>query len=578
MQAHRGPDDVGVIGDSFAALGANRLAIMDPSPRGHMPMAAGDDWLVFNGEIYNHVELRTLLRDRGQQVASGGDTEVLLRCLQEFGLQCLPMLRGMFAFAWWNGADRRLVLARDRIGIKPLAYRLDAGVLSFASESKVLGWQAPAVDPEALAAYLVGTRHPSRHTFFCGVMTLPPGTYGVLKGDALDISPYWQLPGGSDEAQDGPTPTEDEIDDLIVGSVRMHLRSDVPVGAYLSGGLDSSLVASIAAAELGSLPTFSANVEMTDRRFDERPWVARALERIPGEHHRVTIDPETWWADLLSMAWFLDEPTAGPAGPAHYAVSRLAADHVKVVLGGQGGDELFGGYYRHLWAHAKDLVSSRDVLHLAQGVPSMARVVGDLGPRVVVGKFRRGSLAASVLMPDVAEALPEVFEPTIAESQLARLQRWDLTEYLPKLLHVEDRASMAASVESRVPLLDHELMEAAWPISGTRKLPGFRLKGLLRRVAARHVAPAIAARGDKRGFPMPIGPWFADPLYERVAEVLDTDAVDRHGVFDRRELRSLLDRHRSGSVDASAPLWSALSVELWFATFVDRVGDSPLTA
>lgn len=583
MQRHRGPDDTGIYSDLIAAVGANRLSILDPTSRGHMPMSdgSGQEWLVYNGEIYNFIELRGELEALGHVFRSGSDTEVLLGCLSEYGIEALEKLRGMFAFAWWRPTERRLVLARDRIGIKPLYFTYGNGVLRFASEAKALVDGAAKPDLSVLDAYLFGAAPPAPRladaTFFDGIASLAPGQVALLDEDGLTIRTYWQLPVVKPSGEHDDL-TVDELDEVVVESVRLHLRSDTPVGSYLSGGLDSTLIASIAAAELGSLPTFSGLVPTPDPRFNERRWIDQALARIPGEHHAVTIDAEGWWSDLLPMVWFLDHPVAGPASVAQYAVAKLAAQHVKVVLGGQGGDELFAGYYRHLWAHARDLRSRGDLPALVKGLPSLGRVVADLGPRTVAEKFHRHAVVSGLLSHQMrGEREVRAAETPSPESNLRRTLRSDMTRYLPGLLHVEDRASMAASVESRVPLLDHTLVEAAWPYGGKSKLPGFELKAQLRRVAARHVAPAIVARRDKRGFPLPTGDWFRGPLRQRLAEVLDSDSVTRHGVFSRSKLRQLIKQHERGRFDGSIPLWTALAVELWFATYVDRDGSTALT-
>jgi asparagine synthase (glutamine-hydrolysing) len=569
VMAHRGPDGEGFHRDGPLGLAFRRLSIIDLSHAGDQPMSTPDGslWLVFNGELYNFVELGAELRALGHHFQSHADSEVVLHAFEEWGQACLDRLLGMFAFAIWDARRRRLTLVRDRLGIKPLYVAEHDGSVVFGSEIKALR-ELPGVArrarPEAIAQYLAFTHAIDDQTWFEGVNRVPPGgLVTVAEAEGMRSRSWWDPVDlyRSPSAGAGRGAPQ-RIRDLLEEAVRIHLRSDVPVGAHLSGGLDSStVVALVAGLGDGRVATFSGAFA-EGAPYDERRWIRLVVERYGTDHREVVPTADELPRDLPRIAWHMDEPTAGPGVFPQYRVCRLARDAgVIVVNGGQGGDEVFGGYPRYL----REL---RGVERGGRAALPRPDVLRTAARRELFG----GRLAhlLSGLHPDLGGRLrgyrPE--RPTCAlGDRVAEEMYFDLRHYLPALLHVEDRTSMAVSLESRVPLLDHRLVELMAAIPSGEKLAGGALKPLLR-AAVRDVVPAeIIDRTDKRGFPTPVGPWLRGPLLDWARRTLLDGRFAQHRVFAPARLRATLEGHRLGLPGTTHLLWSAISIALWFEAF-----------
>ena len=532
---HRGPDGEGLFVDGPVGLGHRRLAIVDVGG-GHQPMTNEDGsvWIVFNGEIYNHAALRPGLEARGHRYHSRSDTETILHLYEEEGERSVERLQGMFAFAIWDRPRRRLLLARDRLGIKPLYYAITPRELVFASEIKALlaaGVRAElhqAVVPEYLATGFVS----GEETLFRGVRRLPPATT-LSWSPGQDTSPrrYWQLPAAGRAG--GPPLAERarEVRDRLASAVHSHLMSDVPLGLFLSGGIDSSgLLALMAPMVKEPVRTFA--VGFSHREANELAYARLAARSAGSEHREVVVSPEEFFGALPRLVWHEDEPIAFSSSVPLYFVSRLAREHVKVVLTGEGADELFLGYNRYrvtawnerlgrpYWRAAPDGLQAT-VRRLAERLPRRLRryavrsfLALEPGPRglfcenfaVFPQALRQRVMAdASLLARDPhAEAL-RCYEEADGEA-LDRMSRADLQTYLVRLLMKQDQMSMAASIESRVPFLDHEFVEHVVSIPGAFKLRGWQTKAVLRSALQGLVPPAILSR-PKMGFPVPVGRW-----------------------------------------------------------------------
>ena len=548
--AHRGPDDSGVHVDDNLGLAHRRLAIIDLTPGGHQPMLSEDGrtCVVFNGEIYNYLELATELRGHGCTFRSRSDTEVILHAYRVWGTECVHRFNGMFAIAVWDRDDRSLWLARDRLGVKPLHYAFDGRRFVFGSEIKALrevedvGSRA---NPQAIAQYLERTFPVDDQTWFAGVRRLLPGTMAFVdERNGLRLQTYWD-PADKYRHASHHDDAPDRIRALLEDAVRLRLRSDVPIGAHLSGGLDSSSVVGLM-SQLSEVPVHTFSGAFAEgAEYDEREFIHVVASRFGTEHHEVVPGSDVVAELLPKLMWHMDEPSVGPGLLPQFLVCRLSRDHgVKVVNGGQGGDELFGGYPKYL----------------AHGSLS-------LRARAALGRGRRRLLRSA--HPDFRHATShhDLRIPTVLDDPLANEMYNDVRHYLPALLHVEDRTSMAVSIESRTPFLDYRLVELAASIPSQDKMAGGVLKSVLRDAMRDLLPTVIVDRRDKRGFPTPIGPWMRGPLHDWVREVvLDSSFLSRR-LYTRPRLEAMLAVHRRGLVDATHPLWQAVSIALWFRQF-----------
>ncbi len=590
---HRGPDDEGSVIDGPVALAARRLAIIDLAA-GRQPISSEDGGVhaAQNGEILNHAALRRELERCGHRFATRCDTEVLVHLYEQRGERMLDALRGMFALAIWDAREQRLLLARDRFGIKPLYWRAAGGVLSFASELKALRTMPDfrgELDPDAIEAYFAFNSIPSPLTIFRDVRKLEPGTLLSWRPGHAPQVRRWCRPA---PAQAGDVRTEDErelaaeLADRLRDSVRAHLVSDVPVGVWLSGGVDSGLLAALAAQESGErLRTFS--IGFHERSFDELDRARLVAARLGSEHHEAILGPES--AELLPrIAAAFDEPYADSSALPADAVSRLTARHVKVALSGEGGDELFGGYQ----TYAADLLAPRlaGVARLArplvERVPSSSRRVSlDYRARRFVRaaqlpplerhhgwkEILAPAVRAQLLAPihdgrapqDPLDQLRRRFAETAGAEPLARLQDVDLAPYLADdLLTKTDRMSMSHSLEVRVPFLDPHVAELALALPTSAKVRRLAKKRLLRSVAAT-LLPREVARGAKRGFSIPMAAWLRGPLLPMARDLLAPAALARGGVLDAAPVARLLDEHVARRDDHSRALWGLLCFVLW---------------
>jgi asparagine synthase (glutamine-hydrolysing) len=590
---HRGPDDAASVTDGPVALAARRLAIIDLEG-GRQPVSSEDGRVhgALNGEILNHEDLRDDLRRRGHRFASRSDTEVLVHLYEERGERMLHALRGMFAIAIWDARERRLLLARDRFGIKPLYWRAADGVLAFGSELKALralpGFRGE-IDPDAVEAYFTFNSIPSPLTIFRDVRKLEPGTLLSWRPGRIPELRRWSRPAPV-QAHEVRHEDERELAAELAGrlrdSVRAHLVSDVPVGVWLSGGVDSGLLAALAAQESGErLRTFS--IGFHERSFDELDRARLVAGRLGADHHEAILGPDDA-ATLPLIAAAFDEPYADSSALPTYAVARLTRAHVKVALSGEGGDELFGGYH----TYAADLLAPRlsGVARLArplvERVPSSSRRVSlDYRARRFVRaaglpplerhhgwkEILSTALRAQLLAPlhdgrsprDPLDALRARYAETAGAEPLARLQDADLAPYLADdLLTKTDRMSMAHSVEVRVPFLDPVVAELALALPTSAKVRGLAKKRLLRAVAST-LLPRQVARGAKRGFSIPMAAWLRGELAPMARDLLAPDALRRGGVLEPAPVTRLLDEHAARREDHSRALWGMLCFVLW---------------
>ncbi|MGI8586815.1 MAG: asparagine synthase (glutamine-hydrolyzing) [Chloroflexia bacterium] len=596
--AHRGPDGDGFYLDGPVGLAHRALRIIDLSDAALQPMACPDtgNQLIFNGEIYNYVELMRELEARGLEFRSHSDSEALLAGYRAWGTDCVQHFNGMFAFAIWDRARERLFLARDRMGIKPLYYWWDGRRLAFASEIKAL-LQHPAISAQpngaAIAEYWRAMYTAGDHTWFEGIRRLEPGCMMLVDRDGLEIRRYWDLPEQEDPPGRSAGSYIEEVRGLLDSSVRLCLRSDVPLGAHLSGGVDSSAIVGLISRQLegGRLKTFSGAFD-SGPAYDERPYISAVAARYRTDHHEVVPGPADLVASLPRLVWHLDEPVAGAGAFPQYFVCRMTRENgVIVVNGGQGGDELFGGYFGYLPAYLRSIVAS------FRRHPSPALLSALLGDGLRLSArpaLRQAAISAlregrrGRLRPDEATELPDFFGPTLrrldfasprtgdyiptGRSALGEALAFDLRHYLPALLQVEDRVSMAWSLESRVPLLDYRLVELAMRIPPEIKLRGLETKRILRRAVADLLPASVLARRDKKGFPTPIGPWFAGPLQPWLREqLLGPQARDR-GLFEPEAVARMLGEQAAGRADHSRTLWMMLNTGLWFEQFIEAQG------
>jgi asparagine synthase (glutamine-hydrolysing) len=597
---HRGPDEEGAFIDGGVGFHHKRLSIIDLAT-GRQPMTDGPLTIVFNGEIYNYVELRSRLETLGHAFRTTSDTEVLLKAYRQYGLRFVDELNGMFAILIWDARERRIVAVRDRIGIKPLYYHNGDGCILFASEIKAL-LRHPSVRAErndtALFDYITLQFVLDEQTLFRDIRKLMPGHMHVIDVDTgrTRVLSYWEPKYDVDFSRRESDFVE-ELRALLEDAVRLQLRSDVPVGTYLSGGLDSSVVTTVAAS-LGTAPldTFTgAFREGTE--FDERRYARSVAMQCGATMHEIVPTEDDFVELMPRLAWAMDEPAAGPGLFPQYMVSRCASRHVKVVLGGQGGDEVFGGYARYVVAYLEQamkgaiyetneegehIVSLQSIVpHLPslQAYAPMIRTfwrdgVFDTMERRYFRLLDRSEGNLAFLHPDlrhsydrdgVYDRFLSVFHDPGTRSYLNKMVRFDLLTGLPALLHVEDRVSMACSLESRVPLLDHRIVELAGRIPPAIKFGGAELKHVFKRAVRDLLPTRIIVRKDKMGFPVPLHLWSRGRLRSFLHDLLTDGSARSRTLFDPGEVDRLLDSEAA----FGRRLWGVLNLELWHRQFLD---------
>ncbi len=596
---HRGPDSDGTVIDGPCGLAMRRLSIIDLAG-GDQPIANEDGRIqvVQNGEIYNYRELMAELSGRGHSFRTHSDTEVIVHLYEEEGPRFVERLRGMFAIAIWDSRRHRLVLTRDRFGIKPLYYRNEGGQLSFASELKALLRQpgfSREIDPDALEAFLAFNSIPAPLTIFTEARKLPAGHTLVAEDGAVEILRYARpAPVPADQVRrEGTELLAEELRDRLRDSVRAHLVSDVPVGVLLSGGIDSAALTALAAAESGyRVSTFSIGFE--EGSFDELGQARLVAKRYGTDHHELILRPDA--VDLLPrLVEAFDEPFGDSSALPTYLVSQLASDTVKVVLSGEGGDELFGGYYTYVADRLAPRVgrAAPFLRPLVERLPSSSSKVSfdykakrfvrgaHLPPverhhawKEIFSPEAQDELLASDRISDPLDLYRARYAETEGAEELARLQDLDLGIYLvDDLLVKTDRASMAHSLEARVPFLDPVVAELALALDTKRKVRGFSKKRLLRR-AVEPLLPRQVIRGRKQGFSIPVAAWLRGDLEPFARQVLSPETIERQGYLDPAAVTGVLDDHVSGREDLSRQIWGLLSFTLWFDHYARKPAEA----
>ena len=607
IMIHRGPDDSGYYHDNDIALGQRRLSIIDIN-HGRQPISNEDDTLqlVCNGEIYNSPQLREALIAKGHRFKTATDVEVILHLYEEYGDNCVKHLRGMFAFALWDSTKRRLLMARDHLGQKPLFFCQKNGGFAFASEAKsILASEIikPEIDLEGLWHYMSLRFMPDHHSLFKGIEKLPAAHYLVLEGNLITVNRYWDV-DFKDKLTASKEDITDQLDELLLDTVKGHLLSDVRVGAFLSGGIDSGTVASMMAV-LGekNLPHFSIGTK--EKEFDELPYARMVSEKYGMEAHEKVIEPDLIHT-IPSMIYHMDEP-ADPFGFGVYLVAEEAAKHVKVVLGGDGGDENFAGYDRYAgqrlvdyycllpkWFRQGIVKKISDRIPESFGYKSLAqkaawvnemslfsggeRYAQSLGVLRFTHESKRKLFTESAIQslgdPSSGEKILQFFNADNADNVVDKMLYTDLMTRIPDhLLTIGDRMTMAHSLESRAPLIDYKVVEFAASIPANLKLNNRALKGnhlkyILREVASRYL-PRELITLKKQGFRFPLGIWFRTDLKDFLRRLFDQSRFVELGLFEKSYIDNLLDEHISGKVDHNYRIWVLLNLEYWYRMYFE---------
>lgn len=589
---HRGPDEDGRLVDGELAMGMRRLSIIDLA-EGQQPIfdESGRYAVVFNGEIYNYRELRQELLSRGHTLKTHSDTEVIVHLYEELGPACLEQLRGMFGIAVWDNRERTLFIARDRLGIKPLYYTQKNQTFIFGSEVKAI-LEHPEIsatlDLRGLANYLSLKYIPAPGTLFAGIQSLPPGHYLLARDGRIDIRRYWNVSYVKPQPAKSEMEYIEEAAALMRESVKLRLRSDVPFGAFLSGGVDSSTVVALMAEQLSEpVKTFSVGFG----EGDELPYAKLVADRFGCDHHTLNITAADFIEHAESVLWHMDQPIADQATVATHMVSKLARQHVKMVLTGEGGDELFAGYARY---------AGERFSPWTRWLPQWAGGIARAGVRRLPG-MRRGKIALHALtigneaqrfanwfpmfndetkrqvltdrMGDYRAGAAAVFQEQLddcdARDSLDRMLYVDTKLWLPDFLLLRgDKLTMANSLEARIPLLDHKLVEFAGRLPVEYKLRQGERKYLLKRVAEKLI-PAEIIHRKKQGFPIPIDRWLRHEARPLMRDMLSQDSLRRRGLFNPAYVEKLMVQHETGYADNTTELWGLVSFEIWMRRFCD---------
>ena len=596
---HRGPDDQGVYATPRVQIGMRRLSIIDLSS-GHQPIHNEDRslWIVFNGEVYNFKELRKDLEGLGHVFYTNSDTECILHAYEQYGYDCFSKLRGMFAIAIFDHRNDRLVLARDRLGKKPLYYTETAdGLFGFGSELKCL-FDVPGFDPvvsqAATRQYFAMGYVPGPRSIYENVQKLPPAHYLVMEKGATEIRRYWSLDFGP-KWQDDEATLRGRLIEQLDEAVRVRLVSDVPFGVFLSGGIDSSVVAALMARHL-SMPVKAFTIGFSEDAFNELPDARVVAQHIGAEHHELVVTPDAVGI-LKDLAWHFDEPFGDSSSIPTYAVSKLAAGHVKMVLSGDGGDEGFAGYARYA-KYMKMNALARGTLGLAGPAARLAgRIAAGLAGTRLQRIADRMALAyperyisgvalstaediSPILSPDVAgfdpyESVRQHFLRQGVDDPMEKILAGDMDTYLVDDILVKvDRMTMANSLEARAPLLDHVLLEFAARLPFSLKNNGRTGKYLLKE-AARELLPAACLQKRKQGFGIPLAAWFRKEFKPLMLDMLSDRRFAERGTFNVDGVRACFAAHLSGQHDFSELLWLVLTYEMWARTYLDHSGLKP---
>jgi len=598
--AHRGPDGQGVWTDGIVGLGHARLAVIDLSASGAQPMvdASGAVHISYNGEIYNYRELRRELTEFGHKFRTASDTEVIIEGYKKWGMGVLERLRGMFALALWDAKAKKFILARDRLGQKPVYYRQRNGILLVASEIKgLLAW--PGVDRipnmAAINQYLTFQYVPTPNTAFEGIHMLPPATAMTVDADgATEFVRYWTLPHPGTAQNNSAAGHEEELRYRLDEAVKMRLVSDVPVGAFLSGGIDSaSVVASMAKASHAPVKTFTIGFD--EPSFDERRYARMVSERYGTEHHEMVVRPDAVKI-LPKLIWHYGQPFADSSAVPTYYLAEFAREHVTVALNGDGGDESLLGYPRYAGAmlgNRFDLIPKplrrvlgalgRNLPLESSGIRSLRYLRRFLAVADSSDVDRYGSWITFFSKDQKSSLYAGEFREHLLEQSLGEVEGWfagdapvaaraawaDIHSYLPDDLLVKvDVATMAHGLEARSPFLDHKFMEFAASIPASQKMSMFRTKTLLKSAMANRL-PAELLHRPKMGFGVPIDRWIRNELREMCYDVMLSSTARGRGLFRQEAVLKLLDDHNSGRHANQYRIWALLCLELWFGMWID---------
>ncbi|MDX6612675.1 MAG: hypothetical protein QOD75_1861 [Blastocatellia bacterium] len=604
--AHRGPDDQGMFVDGRVALGMRRLSIIDLAG-GHQPLSGCDRaiTIVFNGEIYNYLELKHELEAHGHRFKTQCDTEVVVHAYEQYGAKCVEHLRGMFAFAIWDAHRQELFIARDRVGKKPLYYGVTPrGTLIFGSELKALS-QHPEffgeVSAEALDAYLTYGYVPDPLTIFRDVHKLPPGHHLRFKDGRVLLEQYWDF--AYEELPDAPFKSEEEysgeLRKLLDEAVRVRLMADVPLGAFLSGGIDSSVVVGLMARHTGQ-PVKTFSIGFREDSHDELKYARLAAKHFGTDHRELIVTPDV--CDIVDeLVWYFDEPFADQSAIPTYLVSKLAREHVKVVLSGDGGDELFAGYTRYTTDSKRSGFErlprfvrkgmmqplSRQLPHGALGRNYMHKVSSEPLDRYIeeisiFTKLNKPRLYTSdfkncLLNRDASDLFRAHVARVRSHDPLDKLLYLDSKTYLPgDILTKVDRMSMAVSLEARVPLLDQKLIEFVTRIPASMKMRGSETKYIFKR-AVEDLVPSEILHRPKQGFGVPISEWINTELRDRIRDTFADSRTRQRGYLEPGYVDLLLNEHERGRRDHSWAVWALLMLELWQRTLADKSYAGPLS-
>ena len=611
---HRGPDDEGIYIDGAVGIGMRRLSIVDLAT-GHQPLSNEDGsiWIVFNGEIYNHASLREPLQAKGHQYKTHSDTETIIHLYEEYGPDCVKHLRGMFAFAIWDARRQRLFIARDRLGIKPLYYRLTRDEFVWGSEIKVLlaahdanGEFEPTTLPEYLAfGYLSGEQ-----TFYRGIRKLMPGHWmEVDPSGQINIQQYWDLPVTERETPRSESDYIHTYREMLEEAVNSHLMSDVPLGVFLSGGVDSSAVAALM-TKIRQAPVETFSVGYSEDKYSELPYARIVAQHLKSVHHEVLVSEQDFFDALPFLIWHEDEPIVWPSSVPLYFVAKLAHERVKVVLTGEGSDETLAGYTRYAFT-LKNAAWDRVYRSVAPSVlrSGIRNSIADSTwlnatvRRKLSHTFlaRNGNSWASFYFDNFFSAFSEAdqsgllsedirkeyaagapyqnvlhYWDTSSGEMLQRLLYTDIKTYLVELLMKQDNMSMAASIESRVPFLDHPLVEFATNIPQSLQVGGFAGKHILKKGVEDLLPHSILYR-PKLGFPTPWSRWLAGPRLDSIRNLLLEPRSTDRGFFQVSAIERLFEEHRSGHRDHYDRIWRLLNLELWHRACLEKEEFKPVS-
>ena len=610
---HRGPDDDGIFTSGSVGIGMRRLSIIDLAT-GHQPLSNEDGtaWIVFNGEIYNHAALREKLQTLGHRYSTNSDTETIVHLYEEYGPDCVQHLRGMFAFAIWDARRQRLFIARDRLGIKPLYYQLTPQQIIFGSEIKVIlacPETSAQLDRTVLPEYLAFGYLSEEQTFYAGIRKLMPGHWmEVDPSGQVRIERYWDLPVTQTES---PKPESYYIQtyrEMLEQAVSSHLMSDVPLGVFLSGGVDSSAVAALM-TKIRRAPVETFSVGYSEDVYSELPYARVVAKHLNSAHHEVLVSQQDFFDSLPHLIWQEDEPIAWPSSVPLYFVARLAHERVKVVLTGEGADETLAGYTRYAFT-LKNAAWDRGYRSV---IPSAVRgaIRGSIADsKWISGKLRRklshtflarnGNSWASFYFDNFFSAFSESDQAGLLTNEvlkecsagsayrhvldywenssgetLHRLLYTDIKTYLVELLMKQDNMSMAASIESRVPFLDHPLVEFATNIPQNLQLGGFAGKRILKK-AVEDLLPRSILYRQKLGFPTPFSRWLAGPQLDVIRKLLLEPRSMERGLFQRDAVERLFGEHREGYRDHYDRIWRLLNLELWQRVCLEKEEHEPV--